>query len=154
MILPATAADIEDVRRLLVEYQTAFGFSPCFQNFQQEIETLPGKYIEPRGALFIARDAEDNAIGMVALRPTELDDTCEMKRLYVSQQARGTGLGHQLLNLILEAARERGYLYMRLDTIAGKMDRAIAMYRAAGFNDTAPWHAPDFDGLVFLKKDL
>jgi putative acetyltransferase len=154
MIRPATQADIEDIRRLFIEYQTVMGFTPCFQNFQQEIETLPGKYVPPAGALFIARNEQGQAIGTVALRPTEISDTCEMKRLYITPAGRGTGLGHQLLETILTAARERGYRQMRLDTITGKMDRAIAMYRSAGFTDIPPWYADPLPEIICLQKEL
>jgi putative acetyltransferase len=154
MILPAVPADIEDIRRLFLEYQTAMGFTPCFQNFQHEIDTLPGKYFPPAGALFVARNDRGEAIGTVALRPTELPDSCEMKRLYVTPAGRGTGLGHQLLETILAAARERGYRHMRLDTITGKMDRAIAMYRSAGFTDIPPWYADPLPEIICLQKEL
>jgi GNAT superfamily N-acetyltransferase len=154
MILPAIAEDLTDVRRLFIEYQTEFGFTPCFQGFQDEVDHLPGKYESPRGALLIARDLQGNATGMVALRPTELADTCEMKRLYVTAAARGTRLGHQLLDAIIHAARARNYRHMRLDTFSGKMDRAIAMYRAAGFTDVPAWYDVTTPGIICLSKDL
>lgn len=154
MILPATSADLADVRRLFVEYQTEFGFTPCFQNFQNEIDTLPGKYAEPAGCLLIARDPQGIIIGTVALRPMEGTHVCEMKRLYVTLAARGTRLGEQLMEAIFAAARERGYKIMRLDTIRGKMDRAIAMYRKAGFQEVAPWYETDMKELAFFEKHL
>jgi len=154
MILPAIDTDIEDLRLLFIEYQTAFGFSPCFQNFQEEIDTLPGKYASPKGALLIARDLQGKAIGMVALRPTDVADTCEMKRLYVTPAARGTRLGQQLLEAIIHAARARNYRHMRLDTFSGKMDRAIAMYRAAGFKDIPAWYDDPLPDIICLSKDL
>ncbi len=154
MILPVTSEDLEDVRRLFVEYQTEFGFTPCFQGFQDEIDHLPGRYASPLGALLIARNLEGVATGMVALRPTELADTCEMKRLYVTHSARGTRLGQQLLDAIIHAARARNYLHMRLDTISGKMDRAIAMYRAAGFVDIPAWYADPLPNMICLSKKL
>ena len=154
MIELATADDVPEIRRIFIEYQTAFGFSPCFQNFQEEVDSLPGKYAGPRGALFVARDAKGRAVGTVALRPTELQDTCEMKRLYVTPEGRGSGLGSQLLDAILRAARERHYDHMRLDTFTGKMDRAIAMYRAAGFVDIPAWYDNPLPDIIFLGKKL
>jgi putative acetyltransferase len=153
-ILPATSSDIADAKRLFVEYQTEFGFTPCFQNFQYEIDTLPGKYAEPAGCLLIARDSQGNASGTAALRPLDFADTCEMKRLYVTPAARGTGLGQRLMNAIFASARERGYKRMRLDTIRGKMDRAIAMYRAAGFHEIPPWYESEMKEIAFFEKEL
>jgi GNAT superfamily N-acetyltransferase len=154
MIRPATAEDIPEIKKLFLEYQNAMGFTPCFQNFDQEIETLPGKYAGPRGALFIGRDSQGLPIGTVALRPTELEDTCEMKRLYVTPAGRGTGLGRELMEAIFHAARERKYRFMRLDTFRGKMDRAIAMYRAAGFTEIPAWYDDPLPDIVCLQKEL
>jgi putative acetyltransferase len=77
-----------------------------------------------------------------------------MKRLYVTSSARGTRLGHQLLDAIVHAARARNYRHMRLDTFAGKMDRAIAMYRAAGFKDIPAWYDVTTPGIICLQKEL
>lgn len=153
-ISQVTTADVDDVRKLFLEYQESLGFSLCFQNFQQELDTLPGAYAPPLGALLIARDGNRNAVGVVALRPTGEPDICEMKRLYVSPSARGTGLGHALMELIFSSARERGYRRMRLDTVPGKMDRAIEMYRKAGFVETEPYYAPPLEHVLFMSKLL
>jgi len=153
-ILPATAADLEDVRRLFLEYWATMGFTPCFQDFQHEVDTLPGAYLPPRGALLVARNAQGEAVGTVALRPTELPDTCEMKRLYVSAAARGTGLGRQLLQAVLAEGRQRHYRHMRLDTFPAKMDRAVSMYLVAGFSEVPAWYSPALEGVLCLSKEL
>lgn len=153
-IQPAGANDLADIRRLFLEYQDWIGFSLCFQGFQEELDTLPGKYAAPKGALFIARDDQDAAVGCVALRPIDLDGICEMKRLYVASAARGSGLGRELLRVILAAARERGYKSIRLDTVPGIMDRAIAMYLSAGFEEIPAYYNAPMERVLFLEKKL
>ena len=128
------------------------GIDLCFQNFDKELAELPGEYVPPTGRLFLAIE-EDNAAGCVALRKIG-DGICEMKRLYVRPEFRGTGLGRTLTETIIQAAREIGYGRMRLDTLPGKMDRAIAMYRSLGFKDIEPYYDNPVEGAAFMELEL
>ncbi len=64
-----TTSDYKAFARLAVEYSTSLGVSLAFQNFEQELATLPGCYAEPRGCILLARDASSSVVGCVALRP-------------------------------------------------------------------------------------
>jgi ribosomal protein S18 acetylase RimI-like enzyme len=128
-----SAADIETARELFAEYAAALNISLCFQDFDQEVNGLPGSYAPPAGQLLLAMEGDEVA-GCIALRPLE-DKICEMKRLYVRPQFRGRGLGGKLVASVIDAAREIGYELMRLDTLPGKMDSAIALYRSIGFRE-------------------
>src|SRR5262245_50517968 len=86
---------IESVRALFQEYWTSFGFTPCFQGFQGELDGLPGNYAQPRGRLMLAL-IDGEPAGCIALRPVD-ETRCEAKRLFVRPQFRGTGLGRALL---------------------------------------------------------
>jgi ribosomal protein S18 acetylase RimI-like enzyme len=124
---------LEEVRTLLGEYWTSFGFTPCFQGFDAELEGLPGAYGPPRGALLLSPGR-----GCVALRPLD-GRTAEMKRLYVRPAARGTGLGRALAEAAVARARELGFERLCLDTIAARMEAAVALYRSMGFEEIPPY---------------
>ncbi len=140
--------DLAEVRALMLEYATGLGFDLCFQGFDQELAALPGAYAPPRGALFLAWTCGRPA-GCVALRPLE-GDTCEMKRLYVRPDCRGGGLGRALVERVMAEARRLGYARMRLDTVPG-MEAAIALYRALGFVDIAPYRPNPIPGALYLE---
>ncbi|MBE9606053.1 GNAT family N-acetyltransferase [Acetobacteraceae bacterium H6797] len=113
---------------------------------------MPGKYAPPKGALLLARNTEGTAIGCVALRPLA-EGCCEMKRLYVSPEGRGLGLGRALLEAILAEARRIGYREIRLDTLPG-MDSAIALYEKAGFSRIPAYYETPLAGTIFMAKPL
>ena len=150
-IVPAGTQDLADVRALFGEYSGLVAEAVCFQNFDAEVETLPGAYVPPEGALLIARDGAD-AAGCVALR--RLDDArCEMKRMYVRSAYRGTGLGRRLAVAIIEEAKKRGYARMYLDTLP-KLTPAIALYRDLGFRDSGPYLAAPTPGALCFELRL
>lgn len=144
--------EINQARELFAEYQAHLGIDLCFQDFNKELAELPGKYAPPAGRLFLAVEG-DQVAGCVALREIE-PGICEMKRLYVRPEFRGTGLGRMLAEKIIQSAREIGYRHMRLDTLPGKMDRAIAIYRSFGFKEIEPYYSNPVMGAVFMDLEL
>ncbi len=144
--------DINRARELFEEYAAWLGFDLCFQRFDEELAELPGAYAPPAGRLFLAVNG-DQILGCVALRPLG-ERACEIKRLYVRPDSRGLGLGRQLTEATIDAARQIGYERMRLDTLPGKMDRAIAMYRSLGFQEIEPYYYNPYDGVKFMELSL
>jgi ribosomal protein S18 acetylase RimI-like enzyme len=80
-------------------------------------------------------------------------DCCEMKRLYVAPEARGTGLGTRLVEAVVAEAERRGYREMRLDTLPS-MTTAQALYRALGFEPMEPYYHTPVAGTVFMHRRL
>ncbi|HEU4334688.1 MAG TPA: GNAT family N-acetyltransferase [Candidatus Eisenbacteria bacterium] len=148
----ATPEDLETARALFREYAAGLGFGLEFQEFESEVAGLPGAYAEPEGCLLLA-EVDGRPAGCVALRPHGPAGTCEMKRLYVAPAFRGLGLGGRLARAILDEARARGYRRMRLDTVPS-MNAAIAVYRALGFREIAPYRLNPIEGALFFEADL
>jgi len=151
VITPAVAADLGEVRAMLKEYAAWVGVDLCFQNFTQELANLPGDYAPPDGALLVAR-GDTGLIGMVAMRRRDRNRV-EMKRLFVRDAARGTGLGRRLADRIIVEARARGYREICLDTLPVMAD-AQRLYTRLGFQDIAPYYTSPIEGTRFMSLPL
>ena len=143
---------MDTVRQLFEEYAAGIGISLCFQNFDQELATLPGKYAPPSGRLMLAFLNEQLA-GCIALRAIS-NDRCEMKRLFVRPSFRGTGLGRVLVEALINEARTIGYKSMLLDTLPGRMDSAIELYKKFGFEEIAPYYENPVENAKFMELKL
>ena len=147
-----TKADVEAAAELFRAYASSLGIDLAYQDFESELAALPGKYAPLTGELFLARDVQENALGCVGLR--QLDPiSCEMKRLYVSPQGRGLGLGKALIDATIEIAIQLGYREMRLDTLS-TMTAAISLYRKAGFVEIPPYFETPLEGNIFMSRAL
>jgi putative acetyltransferase len=146
-----TEGQVEEVRTLFKEYEGSTGVDLCFQNFGQELASLPGDYAPPAGRLIIAYEGAE-AAGCVALRKVD-GAVCEMKRLYVRPAFRGTGLGRTLAERIVEEAREVGYGRMRLDTLP-TMRSAISLYRSLGFKEIDAYRFNPVEGTLYMELEL
>ena len=135
----SAGTDLESVRELFREYASGVDEPCCFAGFEREVAELPRGYL----LLLLAED-EVGAAGCVALRALDAR-TAEVKRLYVRRRTRGRGTGRVLIEAAIAAARNAGYRRVVLDSLP-KMHEALALYRALGFREIAPYLAQPTPG--------
>jgi len=148
-IVPAAAEDLDAVRSLFREYEASLPFDLSFQNFEEELAGLPGRYAPPSGRLLLARRG-GVFVGCVALRQIG-NNLCEMKRLFVQPASRSQGIGKALAHAIIEEGRRIGYKHMRLDTV---LEPAKSLYRSLGFQEIPPYQHVPVAGVVFMELEL
>jgi ribosomal protein S18 acetylase RimI-like enzyme len=151
-IVEAGPGDLDDIAALFRAYAAELPVDLALQGFELELAGLPGDYAPPTGAILIARGPDGAALGCIGLRSLG-DSTCEMKRLYVQPAARQTGLGKALAVAVIEAARQRGYREMKLDTLP-QLKQAIALYRSLGFAPVAPYGDHPYEGTLCFGRML
>lgn len=152
IVTSANSEHVEIARSLFREYETWLGLDLCFQGFEAELSSLPGKYSEPGGRLFLAY-CDEVVAGCGALRALD-SETGEMKRIYVRPDFRGAGLGIRLIDKVIDAARDIGYLKLRLDTFPPKMEKAVSLYRSLGFREIEPYYPNPNSETLFMELDL
>ena len=155
ILSPRHEADLLQTKEIFLAYAKAINIDLCFQDFDTELANLPGDYLPPRGALLLAW-VDQKLAGCCAMRPIDSSDyanAAEMKRLFVRPEFRGLGLGRQLAESIIDAARMSGYDSVLLDTL-DDMEIARAMYEDLGFKEIPPYYHNPLAGAHYLKVDL
>jgi ribosomal protein S18 acetylase RimI-like enzyme len=155
-LVPADGPEaVAAVRALFREYADSLAIDLGFQDFEQELATLPGEYAAPGGALLLAL-VDDAPAGCVAMRPLPEADhanACEMKRLYVRRAFRRFGLGRLLAQALMDLATQAGHSCMLLDTL-DDMEAARGLYTSLGFVEIPPYYFNPIPGAHYLKVEL
>lgn len=145
-----TPDDIARVKALFLDYlrfiETYLGQTLSFQGTEAEFADFPQTY----DALWLAT-LNDAPAGAVGLKPFE-PGTAELKRLWVSPDARGHGLGEALCIACIAGARAQGYTRLLLDTDRG-LTHANSVYERLGFRDIARYYDNPMDSR-FMALDL
>jgi ribosomal protein S18 acetylase RimI-like enzyme len=152
---PQSATEWLAVEAIFREYGDSLGVDLSFQGFEAELQHLPGDYAAPRGTLLLAW-VDGELAGCCALRPLDEVDVvnaAEMKRLYVRPAFRRFGLGRLLAEAVLDAARQKGYSSVLLDTL-DDMEAARALYEELGFIEIPPYYHNPIAGSHYLRVDL
>ena len=139
------------LRELLLEYQRWTGVDLCFQDFDREMQELPGAYAPPDGRLYLAWVGDELA-GCIALRRHDAQSG-EMKRLYLRPAFQGQGFGRLLAEHIMLDARQIGYQRLLLDTLP-IMQSAQAMYAKLGFQETSAYVHNPVEGVKYMQLPL
>lgn len=98
-----------------------------------EVDWMSRAYAQPRHAYFVL-ERDGRVLGGAGVAPLAGADpgTCELRKMYVLPEGRGTGAGAALMQRCLQAAREAGFARCYLETLTG-MDAAMRLYRRSGF---------------------
>jgi GNAT superfamily N-acetyltransferase len=120
------------------------GFDP-----EAGISAEPHELVPPAGAFLIAyRGGEAIGCGAVKHHPGA---PSELKRMWVAEEARGTGLGRRLLIELEDRAARSGATVARLETNRA-LTEAIAMYRSSGYAEVPAFNDEPFAHHWFEKR--
>jgi putative acetyltransferase len=126
----------------------AIALYPAERHHQFDLPALLGDDVR----FFVAR-RDGRALGCMALVRAG-PDKGELKRCFVTQEARGQGAGFALLTAVEAAARQAGMRAIQLET-GIRNNAALRLYRGCGYHDRGPFGGYPDDGVsVFLEKTL
>lgn len=149
VIIQIESPDQPDVRDLLAASNAyAATLYPAESNHMLDTDRLRG----PDVSFFVAR-RDGKVLGCAGLVKKSADYV-EIKRMYIDQAARGSGLGKRLMEVLNDEAHRLGVDYLRLETGIHQPE-AIALYRRDGFTEIGAFGDYEPDPLsVFMEKRL
>ncbi len=127
----ATNADGPAIRGVVHGVLREFALTPEPGGTDADIEDVERHYLEPGGAFEVVVDAGGRVVGTAGFVPLT-GAACELRKMYLLPEARGRGLGRRLLDHVVDLARARGFVEMRLETASVLAD-AIRLYVRYGF---------------------
>lgn len=91
----------------------------------------------------------------IAPIPNQKNNYCELQRMFINKEARGKGIGAELMRLCLDFAKKAGYDLVYIETF-DNMHEAIKLYERSGFNyiDSAMGNTGHFSCDVYMTKSL
>ncbi|NVJ98740.1 MAG: GNAT family N-acetyltransferase [Alphaproteobacteria bacterium] len=141
---PSDLAAVKAIFRAFVEF---LPIDLSFQDIEGEMARFPGDFVH----LLIAKYG-DAPVGAVALKDHG-EGICEMKRLYVLPEGRGTGAGQKMCERLLSDAKGLGFHTMLLDSLT-RLEAAVNLYRKLGFEEIQPYNFNPEDDVVYMQRLL
>ena len=107
--------------------------------------------LRPPAGIFLLASLHGKPMGCVALKTRHGEEPAEIKRMWVSNSARGLGIGRRLLHEIEAQAAGHGIRTLRLETNRA-LKEAIILYRSAGYVEVAPFNDEPYAHHWFEKR--
>jgi len=133
-IRPLQKKDNSAITKIIQEVLKDYGASgPGFAGKDEEVSNMHDAY-RKKGATYFVLTREGKVVGGAGVGPLKGGDkdTCELKKMYLLPEARGSGFGKKLLECCLETATEKGYRRCYLETLE-HMNKARLIYEKFGF---------------------
>ena len=134
-IRPIEQKDNLDIAKVIRGALEEFGANkPGTVYFDPTTDALFELFNNTSGSYYYIATIDNNVVGGAGIFPTEnlLNGTCELVKLYLHKDARGTGLGKQLLNTAMQWAKENGYTQVYLESMP-ELSKAVTIYENVGF---------------------
>lgn len=121
------------------------------------LDAMFENYTSPRATYFVVEIAQKivGCAGIAALDNYDGDDICELQKMYFLEEARGQGIGAQMMQVCLAKARDYGFKKVYIETMP-YMQAAQKLYLKSGFKyldapmgDTGHYSCP-----VWMLKTL
>jgi len=144
-------ADSQRLIAVITEYVDWLDMDLSYRDFAAEMAQFDAIFTLPSGLFLLVVEGDEIAGCVGLLRHSAT--TAEVKRLYVRPAFRGQSLGEKLLDALITRATALGFERLVLDAVPQTVV-AQGLYRAKGFEETAPYYANPVPGTKFFTLGL
>ncbi len=115
-------------------YETEYGFSPAFGDYVEKyLLEFHERHDEDWDNIWIA-ESYNEIVGVIALVKVNVS-TAQLRWFLIEPEMRGRGLGHRLMETVIDFCKEKNYDHVVLWTVS-MLDAARHLYRHYGFELT------------------
>ena len=136
----ATKQDVAQITALVGSVLAEHGLQIDLQATDADLQDIEQNYLAAGGAFEVIEDEQGKLLGTVGLYPLDRA-TCELRKMYFASSLRGLGLGHFMLERMIEQARSLGFARITLET-ASVLKAANHLYVKYGFRPVEKTHLP------------
>lgn len=133
-IRPIRKSDNEAIAKVIRDTLAEFGANHPGTVYYDPTTDHLYEIFQAQGSFYQVAELNGEIVGGGGIYPTDglPADTCELVKMYLLPQVRGIGLGKKLISDCLDAARQRGYKNVYLETMPELKD-ALKTYAKFGF---------------------
>ncbi len=136
----ANKSDEYKIKHLIKDILDAYEIYVNRSEIDEDLSDIEKYYFNNNGWFEILED-ENQLLGSYGIYKID-NTTCELRKMYLSENLRGKGFGKQMMNKAIQKASELGYSTMILETNK-QLDKAVGLYRKCGFEPYTPSHFID-----------
>lgn len=131
IIRPATNEDTRLVKLLVYSVLDEYDLKPDPSNADADLNDIEENYFKRGGLFVVIENKEGHLVGAAGIYPIDLH-ICELRKMYFMSQLRGKGLGREVLEIMINEAKQLGFTRMILET-ASVLKEAVTLYERFGF---------------------
>lgn len=122
------------IGKIIRDTLTEFGANKPGTVFTEATTDRLYEVFQKKNAIYYVAELNHKVVGGGGIYPTEglPKDTCELVKMYLLKEARGLGLGTQLITNCLQAAKKCNFKTIYLETMP-ELQKALKVYEKFGF---------------------
>jgi putative acetyltransferase len=151
LIREATAGDGDAVRTIVATVLAEYGLALDLSETDSDLKDIPGSYHRRGGSFKVIVRVDGRVVGCGGLMPLPNGRDCELRKMYLLREARGLGLGKQLLGELISEASTRNAERVVLDTLS-VLKEARVLYESFGFKQVPQAHVNARHDLAFALE--